>query len=972
MRKQHIVKKNFIPKIFLLLAISISAMFYVWYIWTTTANEQIESTLQIARSIEANLPIENLQALETMPSDIDKPQYQALKKALKATIKVNPEARFAYIYTEKNGKIYFVADSEPEDSKEYSPPGQEYPEAKSEDKQPFRDGKELITSPLTDRWGTWRSVLIPVKDEVTGETIAIFGMDFNSKSWNKQLLFKVIQLTLVILLLLTFLLVLQSKGKNTLLLFEITERKKIEEELKNSLDRNKALVKANPDMMFVFDSECRIIDFHSEPNNQLFVKPETFLGKIVDDSLPPEVAIVTHQKVENVLSTGKPEYSTYELQMDSELRFYESRYVPCGKKDVLAIVRDITERKRADKVLEESEKKFRTVVEEAAEIVFTTNSEGYFTYANPRGIKLSGYSLEELTKLKYIDLVVPEYKLIVKRNYFKQYINRIALSTTDYPFRTKSGEIRWFNQNASLIIENDNVIGFYVIARDVTELRSMEAALKESEEKYRLIVENIGEGFGFVNAEEQFLLANKSAEQIFGVGSGELVGKNLNQFVSKDQFSVVQKETSIRIKGIQSVYELDILRPNNEKRTISVIAVPQNDKKGIFVGTYGMFRDITESKLAEESLHSSQQLIEGIINAMPVRIFWKDRNSVYLGCNSIFARDAGFSDQNDIIGKDDFQMGWRDQAELYRSGDRQVMESGTPILLNEEPQTTPEGNTIILLTNKIPLKNSNGEIYGILGTSMNVTERIAAVQEIKLKNEQLQKLNAEKDKFFSIIAHDLRTPFNSFLGLTQIMAEDLRSLKMSQIQEIAVSISKSANNLYRLLENLLQWSQIQYGAIPFNPEAVQLSLVAGESIELIHEFAKSKGIEITYEIPDNSVVFADSNMLQTIIRNLISNAVKFTPKGGRVNLSAKATDDKYIEISIKDSGIGMNQTLINNLFRLDIKTNRTGTEGEPSSGLGLLLCKEFIEKHGGKIWVASEVGKGSEFYFTLPAYYHEI
>ena len=966
------MKKNFIPKIFLLLAISISAMFYVWYIWTTTANEQIESTLQIARSIEANLPIENLQALETMPSDIDKPQYQALKKALKATIKVNPEARFAYIYIEKNGKIYFVADSEPEDSKEYSPPGQEYPEAKSEDKQPFRDGKELITSPLTDRWGTWRSVLIPVKDEVTGETIAIFGMDFNSKSWNKHLLFKVIQLTLVIMLLLTFLLVLQSKRKNTLLLFEITERKKIEEELKNSLDRNKALVEANPDMMFVFDSECRIIDFHSEPNNQLFVKPETFLGKIVDDSLPPEVAIVTHQKVENVLSTGKPEYSTYELQMDSELRFYESRYVPCGKKDVLAIVRDITERKRADKVLEESEKKFRTVVEEAAEIVFTTNSEGYFTYANPRGIKLSGYSLEELTKLKYIDLVVPEYKLIVKRNYFKQYINRIALSTTDYPFRTKSGEIRWFNQNASLIIENDNVIGFYVIARDVTELRSMEAALKESEEKYRLIVENIGEGFGFVNAEEQFLLANKSAEQIFGVGSGELVGKNLNQFVSKDQFSVVQKETSIRIKGIQSVYELDILRPNNEKRTISVIAVPQNDKKGIFVGTYGMFRDITESKLAEESLHSSQQLIEGIINAIPVRIFWKDRNSVYLGCNSIFARDAGFSDQNDIIGKDDFQMGWRDQAELYRSGDRQVMESGIPILLNEEPQTTPEGNTIILLTNKIPLKNSNGEIYGILGTSMNVTERIAAVQEIKLKNEQLQKLNAEKDKFFSIIAHDLRTPFNSFLGLTQIMAEDLRSLKMSQIQEIAVSISKSANNLYRLLENLLQWSQIQYGAIPFNPEAVQLSLVAGESIELIHEFAKSKGIEITYEIPDNSVVFADSNMLQTIIRNLISNAVKFTPKGGRVNLSAKATDDKYIEISIKDSGIGMNQTLSNNLFRLDIKTNRTGTEGEPSSGLGLLLCKEFIEKHGGKIWVASEVGKGSEFYFTLPAYYHEI
>jgi len=124
--------------------------------------------------------------------------------------------------------------------------------------------------------------------------------------------------------------------------------------------------------------------------------------------------------------------------------------------------------------------------------------------------------------------------------------------------------------------------------------------------------------------------------------------------------------------------------------------------------------DITERKQAEEALRASKQLIEGIINSIPVRIFWKDRNSVYLGCNKIFANDAGFSDPKDLIGKDDFQMGWRDQAELYRNGDRQVMESGNSILLNEEPQTTPEGNTIILLTNKIPLINPMGEIYGIL------------------------------------------------------------------------------------------------------------------------------------------------------------------------------------------------------------------------------------------------------------------
>ena len=489
---------------------------------------------------------------------------------------------------------------------------------------------------------------------------------------------------------------------------------------------------------------------------------------------------------------------------------------------------------------------------------------------------------------------------------------------------------------------------------------------KESEEKYRLIVENIGEGFGFVNTEEQFLLANKTAETIFGVVPGCLVNRNLKQFVSKEQFHLVQKETEIREQGIRSVYELDIIRPNGEKRTISVTAVPQNDKDGIFIGTYGIFRDITENKLAEETLLASQQLIEGIINAIPVRIFWKDRNSVYLGCNKIFANDAGFSDPKELIGKDDFRMGWRDQAELYRNGDRQVMESGNSILLNEEPQTTPEGNTIILLTNKIPLINPMGEIYGILGTSMNVTERKLAEDEIKLKNEELQKTNAEKDKFFSIIAHDLRSPFNGFLGLTQVMAEDLPSLTMSQIQELAISMKNSATNLYSLLENLLQWSQVHQGTIPFSPEVIQLKPMIDECIAVAFATAQNKGIEISYKIPEGVEVFADSNMLQTVIRNLVSNAIKFTHKGGEVSVSAKVAGNKSVEISVRDSGIGMNQTMIDNLFRPDVRTSRKGTDGEPSTGLGLLLCKEFVEKHGGQIRVESEVNHGSTFHFTLP------
>jgi ligand-binding sensor domain-containing protein/signal transduction histidine kinase len=258
------------------------------------------------------------------------------------------------------------------------------------------------------------------------------------------------------------------------------------------------------------------------------------------------------------------------------------------------------------------------------------------------------------------------------------------------------------------------------------------------------------------------------------------------------------------------------------------------------------------------------------------------------------------------------------------------------------------------------------EPKGRVWSFTDITERLRSEAEIKQKSEQLLKLNAEKDKFFSIISHDLRSPFCGFIGLTELLSEELPNLTMAQVQDIAVGLCKSATNLYRLLENLLEWSRMQQGSIPFDPKVIQIRSIVDECIAMVMEPAKSKDIDLTYNIPDDLKVIADINMVQTVIRNLVSNAIKFTSKGGRISVSAKATGDKNCEISIQDTGIGMTSEMVNNLFRLDVKTNRKGTEGEPSSGLGLLLCKEFIEKQGGKIWVESQEGNGSEFKFTLP------
>lgn len=273
-------------------------------------------------------------------------------------------------------------------------------------------------------------------------------------------------------------------------------------------------------------------------------------------------------------------------------------------------------------------------------------------------------------------------------------------------------------------------------------------------------------------------------------------------------------------------------------------------------------------------------------------------------------------------------------------------------------------NTYWLLINSAQIM-WNGKA-GTLNMATNITERKQAEELIIQKNEELQNLNATKDKFFSIIAHDLRGPFSTFLGITELMAEGLSNLTQEDIKRLAQGMRKSATNLFRLLENLLQWSQLQQGKVPFNPITILLPKIITEGIDIVHEQASMKRIEIVTEIPEKLDVLADVNMTQTVIRNLLSNAVKFTHKGGKISVAAKPENDGFAIVSVTDTGIGMDQELIQNLFAIGTKISRKGTENEPSSGLGLLLCKEFIEKQGGKIWVESAIGKGSTFYFSLP------
>jgi len=501
-------------------------------------------------------------------------------------------------------------------------------------------------------------------------------------------------------------------------------------------------------------------------------------------------------------------------------------------------------------------------------------------------------------------------------------------------------------------------------------------SLKESEQTFKAYLENSTDVIHTVDTEGKFLFVSNVWEKYFGLPVNEAVGKEFTQFVYTEDRALCTEYVKDVLKtgkgGRSPLYRVKVA--NGELRWIVTNGKSYVDRHGnlLFIG---ISRDITERVNAEEALRKSEERFSLSMDATSDGLWDWDiqTNNIYFSPG--YYRMLGYE-------PNEFENNIETWKNLIHPDDIESAVSSNEDCLNNISQNinfevrmkAKDGRwRWILGRGKAVARDANGIAVRMIGTHVDITQRKEVELMLQQQREELYKLNAEKDKFFSIISHDMRGPFNGFLGFTRILDKELASLSMEQIQKIASGMNRSAENLFNLLENLLQWARIQQGLIPFVPEVIQLKRVVMQNIELINQLALSKEIVITNHIKEETLVFADPNMLKTVICNLICNAVKFTPRGGKISLSAKICDDEMLEVSINDNGIGIDKKMIDNLFRIDEKSNRKGTEGEPSSGLGLILCKDFVEKHGGKIWVESEAGNqlygnegGSTFYFTIP------
>ncbi len=328
--------------------------------------------------------------------------------------------------------------------------------------------------------------------------------------------------------------------------------------------------------------------------------------------------------------------------------------------------------------------------------------------------------------------------------------------------------------------------------------------------------------------------------------------------------------------------------------------------------------------------------------------------------NPTFDKIVGFNNTTDLVFSGYLTVGSKHSvntsifANIYRKKDQFIVIGGIDIIM-------------LLEQNKAVL-NMNAEINKLQREVIKKNKQLQKTnEELDVANESLHNLNATKDKFFGIIAHDLKNPFNSILGFSDLLLSNIHHYDKNKILDFVKIIRSASRSAYHLLENLLVWARSQSGKIEFNPTPNNLSKIINQNISLLEIQSTKKEIKVTTKIDKQYTVLCDLNMINTVVRNLLTNAIKFTNPHGRITISAIQIDNEC-EITISDTGTGISPENLLKLFTIDSKFQKKGTNDEKGTGLGLILCKEFIEKHGGRIWVESQIEKGSNFKFTMPLY----
>ncbi len=745
---------------------------------------------------------------------------------------------------------------------------------------------------------------------------------------------------------------------------DLTERKLTEEKLKQSLSVLQATLDSTSNGILVVDLNGKIISYNKRLKDLFYLTNEILESRIDSTAIKSVLPLLKHP--DQFISKIKFLYDNPEVESHDQIELTDGRVLerysgpqmiegkPVGR--IWSFI-DITERVTSEKQI----LLMAHAIKSINESISITDTENRILFVNEAFLKTYGYNdINELTgkditivcsPINNTEVINEIFRTDIGSGWQGEILNK-RKDGTDFPIALSTSII----QN-----EQGEILGMVGVASDISYRKQVEEKLQAKETQLSTLIKTIPDLIWLKDINGIFLTCNLMFENFFGATVDEISGKTDYDFVDKELADFFRDNDRIAIRAGKptSNEEWVTFASDGHNALLETIKTPMYDNKGNLIGVLGIGRDITDRKNAEEKLRQSEIKYRNLIETMPDGYYQSTPEGKFVEVNDAMVKMLGYSNKEELLAIDI-------NTQLYFNIEDRVshnLEENKGIL-DIYALKKKDATAVWVEDHGWYIKDNSGKIIFHEGVVRDITERRMSEIQLQKYSEELKELNATKDKYFSIIAHDLKSPFNSIIGLSEIIKNEAQELEVSAISQYAGIINTTSLNTYQLLENLLDWARFQQSKMPFQPVTLVLKTVTNEIIGLMIEKANSKMIAIINYIPDSIIVTADKNMVETILRNLISNALKFTFNQGKIEIRAIETYSE-IQISVTDTGTGIKQEDIDKIFKVGVNYSKKGTQNEKGTGLGLLLCKEFVEKHNGRIWIESQVNVGSTFYFTI-------
>jgi len=647
---------------------------------------------------------------------------------------------------------------------------------------------------------------------------------------------------------------------------------------------------------------------------------------------------------------------------------------------------DITDRKQAEQILQESEERYRIVSELTSDYAYKDRVDEHgnivpewFTESFTR---ITGYTLEETHAPGFWQKLVHAEDINILLRHIQNILSGKP-DTIEIRAITKNGQLRWLRDYSNPVwdAEQKRVVGLYGAVQDITEY-------KQAQEKLLLQahwLEQINDAV--ITSDKNVVITawNPAAERIYGWRAEDVIGKRGEDVLQTEFFSMTRAQALQQLEETgEFSAEITQLRKDGSRIYIETRTVGLRDKHGHITGYVSANRDISERKQIETTLQTAHEeleqkvqkrtaalseanaLLQALMDNIPDHIYFKDTQSRFIRNSRSQATLLGLHDPAETVGKTDFDF-FPHAAKSFAE-EQEVMRLGTPLVDFEEWVVWPDGREMWVSTTKMPLQNSEGRTIGIFGISRDITERKRNEQAIRQLNadlekqaEQLQAAIKELEAFSYSVSHDLRAPLRAIDGYTRILVEDYEAILDDEGKRICSVISREARRMGQLIDDLLSFSRL--GRKEIYASRIDMQALAHSVFE---ELAKEENRErIEFILRSLPAARGDSSLIRQVWVNLLANAIKFTSNKERaiIEVGSRQSEDEYIYY-VHDNGAGFDMEYSNKLFGV---FQRLHSENEFSgTGVGLAIVQRIIRRHGGRVWAEGEVEKGATFYFSLP------